>query len=166
MGSPVRLIAAAAIALGASAPAGLAAEATTWYVYCEGAGAGGHWAVFSEDIWPHPETEDYGHRVGNAAKAFFEARHAVPLEGCAGVNFRDRDLAEHSRRTTAQLHRRMGDRVYFLALPNDVLQDATPAMPPLALRASAAGADAAGLAGASPAGSEPEARWRPFTASR
>jgi hypothetical protein len=161
MGSPVGLVAAAAIALGASAPAGLAAEATTWYVYCEGAGADGHWAVFSENIWPHPETEDYGHRVGNAAKAFFEQRHAVALEGCAGVNFRDDGLAEHSRNTTAQLHRRLGDRVYFFPLPNEILQEDAAVLSPMTLSASVAGDDAAALAG-----SEADNRWRPFTAPR
>lgn len=164
MGSPVRLVVAATIALGAGvgagAPAGLAAEATTWYVYCEGASEDGHWAVFSENIWPHPETEDYGHRVGNAAKAFFEKRHAVALEGCAGVNFRDDGLAEHSRKTTAQLHRRLGDRVYFFPLPNEVLQEDA------ALRASVAGADAAALAGGSLAGGETDAGWSPYTAPR
>ncbi len=164
MGMRVGLVAAAMGVLAASAQGGAAAEAKTWYVYCEGANADGHWAVFSENFWPHPETADYGHRVGSAAKAFFEERHAVSLEGCAGVNFRDDGLAEHSRRTTAQLHRRMGDRVYFFPLPNEVLrEDAVPdPEPAFALRASVYRTDASDISGASvgaSAGDRDDARW-------
>ena len=118
---PIRLFAAALVALGAGAQPGMATEPKTWYVYCEGASPEGHWAVFSENFWPHPETADYGRRVGSAAEAFFETRHDLALEGCAGVNFRNGGLAEHSRTQTVQLHRRMGDRVYFFPLPAEVL---------------------------------------------
>lgn len=113
------ILAAAAIAL-AAVPAA-AAEAKTWYVYCEGADKGDHWAVFSENFWPHPLTEGYGREAGSAAKAFFEARHNVHLDGCAAVNFVDSSLAEHSRSRTAQLHKKMGDRVLYLPLPREAL---------------------------------------------
>jgi hypothetical protein len=163
MGSRAGLVVAAAVALGA--PQGMAAEAKTWYVYCEGASAEGHWAVFSANFWPHPETEDYGHRVGDAAKAFFEKRHGVALDGCAGVNFRDDSLAEHSRQMTAQLHRRMGDRVYFFPLPREVLQEDAAPLSSVALTAAV---DEVGAALANGAGSaangEPVQQWRPFTA--
>ena len=123
----IRHIAAGFILFGAGAGDGAAAEPRTWYVYCEGASPEGHWAVFSENFWPHPEAADYGRRVGSAAKAFFEMRHDLALEGCAGVDFRDDRLAEHSRTLTVQLHRRMGDRIYFFRLPSDVLPvDGTP----------------------------------------
>ena len=114
-------IAAALPALLAGAVEARAAEPKTWYVYCEGESADGHWAVFSENFWPHPETAEYGRLVGSAAKTFFESRHDLSLDGCAGVNFRNGVLAEHSRSLTVQLHRRMGDRVYFLPLPAEVL---------------------------------------------
>jgi hypothetical protein len=114
-------VAAALLVLGAGAEGGAAAEPKTWYVYCEGASPDGHWAVFSENLWPHPATADYGRRVGDAAKAFFEARHGLALEGCSGVHFRNDSLAEHSRTLTVRLHRRMGDRVYFFPLPPEAL---------------------------------------------
>ncbi len=112
---------AAALLVLAGAKESRATEAKTWYVYCEGASASKHWAVFSENFWPHPETAGYSRLVGSAAKAFFESRHDIPLEGCAGVNFRNGSLAEHSRSLTAQLHRQMGDRIYFLRLPAEIL---------------------------------------------
>jgi hypothetical protein len=121
MNFPIRPIAASLLVLGAGAQWGNATEPKTWYVYCEGASADRHWAVFSENFWPHPETADYARLVGSAAKAFFESRHDLSLEGCAGVNFRDGSLAEHSRSLTVQLHRRMGDRVYFLPLPAEII---------------------------------------------
>ena len=128
----IKQLGAALALLGASAQSGMAGgmatEPKTWSVYCEGAGPEGHWAVFSDNTWPHPETADYGRRVGSAAKAFFEARHDLALDGCAGVNFRDGSLAEHSRTLTVQLHRRMGDRILFLPLPAEALPaDAPPA---------------------------------------
>jgi hypothetical protein len=121
-----KLVGAAMIALCASARVAMAAEHKTWYVYCEGASPDGHWAVFSENFWPHPETDDYGRLVGSAAKEFFEARHDIALEGCAGVDFRDGALAEHSRAQTLQLHRQMGDRIYFFPLPAEILPVGTP----------------------------------------
>jgi hypothetical protein len=154
MGWRAGSIAVAVVTLGASIQACAASEAKTWYVYCEGADAGDHWAVFSENFWPHPETADYGDRVGSVAKAFFERRHAVSLEGCAGVNFRDDSLAEHSRQTTAQLHRRMGDQVYFFPLPNDLLRDDLAPEPRVVLRAAVHTGDAAAASDQSAAGSE------------
>jgi hypothetical protein len=117
----IKAVAASLLLLGSGAEAGNATEPKTWYVYCEGASADRHWAVFSENFWPHPETADYARLVGSAAKAFFESRHDLALEGCAAVNFRDGSLAEHSRSLTVQLHRRMGDRVYLLPLPAELL---------------------------------------------
>jgi hypothetical protein len=114
-------IAATLLVLAAGPDEARTAEPRTWYVYCEGGSAEGHWAVFSENFWPHPETADYGRLVGSAAKAFFESRHDLSIEGCAGVNFRDDSLAEHSRSLTVQLHRRMGDRIYFLPLPAEII---------------------------------------------
>ena len=136
---------AALLALAAGADQGRASEPKTWYVYCEGQSAESHWAVFSENFWPHPETADYGRLVGSAAKAFFESRHDLSLDGCAGVNFRDNSLAEHSRTLTVQLHRRMGDRIYFLRLPSEVLPEAAQATSALATPAGQA-ADAQGWA--------------------
>ncbi len=117
----VRHLAAALLVFAAGGQDAQATEAKTWYVYCEGASSDGHWAVFSENFWPHPETAGYARLVGSAAKAFFESRHDLSLEGCAGVNFRDDSLAEHSRSLTVQLHRKMGDRIYFLRLPAEIL---------------------------------------------
>jgi hypothetical protein len=128
----------ALLALGAGAESGVAAEAKTWYVYCEGNSGDGHWAVFSENFWPHAGGADYGRRVGDAAKAFFEARHALSLDGCAGVNFRNDSLAKHSRSVTVQLHRRMGDRVYFFPLPREVLPEDDPLYPVVAAAGEAA----------------------------
>ena len=167
MRSRVGLVVAAILALGASTQAGAAAEARTWYVYCEGASAAGHWAVFSENFWPHPESADYGHLVGSAAKAFFEKRHDVSLEGCTGVNFRDDSLAEHSRKLTAQLHRRMGDKVYFFPLPNEILPEDAPQDARIAL--TAARDESTLAAGGSPStvdAIDPDPQWQPFTAPR
>ncbi|HET7410875.1 MAG TPA: hypothetical protein VFJ13_11815, partial [Paracoccaceae bacterium] len=97
-------LATAAVALGLGVLPAAAGDAKTWYVYCEGADRGDHWAVFSENFWPHPSTPDYGRRVGRAAKAFFEARHDVRLLGCAAVDFIDTSLARYSRNRTAHLH--------------------------------------------------------------
>jgi hypothetical protein len=129
----VGLLAAALLVFAAGGQEVRATEPKTWYVYCEGASADGHWAVFSENFWPHPETAGYARLVGSAAKAFFETRHDISLEGCAGVNFRDDSLAEHSRSLTVQLHRRMGDRIFFLRLPAEILP-ATAVMPARAPR--------------------------------
>jgi hypothetical protein len=135
----IRHFAAALVMLGAGIQASAATEPRTWYVYCEGASANGHWAVFSENLWLHPETGDYGQRVGGAAKAFFESRHDLALEGCAGVAFRNDSLAEHSRTLTVQLHRKMGDRIYFLPLPAEVLPGVTPLASVVAAAAPAGG---------------------------
>ncbi len=164
MGSRGGLIVSALMAIGAGAQCAAAADAKTWYVYCEGASAEGHWAVFSENFWPHPETADYAVRVGDAAKAFFEKRHAVSLEGCAGVNFRDDSLAEHSRQTTAHLHRRMGDRVYFFPLPNEILRQELAPDPGFVLRAAVATRDVPGEGASAALGDEPQ--WTPHTAPR
>lgn len=115
------LATAAAIAVASSVSPASSSDTKTWYVYCEGVDQGDHWAVFSENFWPHPITEGYGRQVGSAAKAFFEARHDVRLDGCAAVNFVDTNLAQHSRNRTAQLHRKMGDRVLYFPLPRDAL---------------------------------------------
>lgn len=118
----ITVLAATGLALVFSAsPASSADNSKTWYVYCEGSEQGDHWAVFSENFWPHPLTEGYGRKVASAAKAFFESRHDVRLEGCAGVNFVDSSLAEFSRRRTAQLHKKMGDRVFYFPLPDEAL---------------------------------------------
>ena len=121
MDSRIRHVVAAFLVLAAGTQEGGTTEPKTWYVYCEGGSVEGHWAVFSENFWPHPDIADYGRLVGSAAKAFFESRHDLSLEGCAGVDFRDDSLAEHSRSLTVQLHERMGDRIYFLRLPAEVL---------------------------------------------
>ena len=113
------IFAATGLALAFGASPASSADSKTWYVYCEGNNRDDHWAVFSENFWPHPLTEGYGRQVASAAKAFFEARHDVRLEGCAGVNFVDFSLAEHSRSRTAQLHKKMGDRVFFFPLPDE-----------------------------------------------
>lgn len=159
----LRIIAVALVVFGASAQPGMATEPKTWYVYCEGASAEAHWAVFSENFWPHPETADYGRRVGNAAKAFFERRHDMALEGCAGVNFRDDSLAEHSRTFTVQLHRRMGDHVYFFPLPSEILPVDAPAP---GLAAASAAADAASPDRAAAGDGNDGLGWRPSTAPR
>lgn len=122
-------LAAVAAALVISASPATSAETKTWYVYCEGNRQGDHWAVFSENFWPHPLTESYGREVGSAAKAFFESRHDVELEGCAAVNFVEPSLAQHSRSRTEQLHRRMGDRVYYFPLPSEALPAYYPVRP-------------------------------------
>lgn len=115
-------LAAAGLALAAGASPASAADTRTWYVYCEGKTRQGvHSAVFSENFWSHPLTEGYDRDVAAAAKAFFESRHNVQLDGCAGVDFVDTRLAEHSRSRTAQLHEQMGDRVLYLRLPDEAL---------------------------------------------
>lgn len=155
---------AAAFALVVSASAATSTEYKTWYVYCEGANQSEHWAVFSENFWGHPATEGYGRRVGSAAKDFFEARHDVRLEGCAAVNFVDFTLAEHSRNRTAQLHKSMGDRVFYFRLPDDALPtDVARASTPAAeVRTAVAQAKAA-----EPARSAAPAEVRlPFTPKR
>ena len=128
-------LAAATLAVLVSALPATSADTKTWYVYCEGNLRDDHWAVFSENFWPHPLTEGYGRRVGSAAKAFFESRHDVQLEGCAAVNFVDFSLAEHSRSRTVQLHQSMGDRVFFFPLPREALPVAV-APEPVAIRAN------------------------------
>jgi hypothetical protein len=149
----------AALLVLASAAGARAAEPKTWYVYCEGASADTHWAVFSENFWPHPEIAGYGRQVASAAKAFFEQRHDLVLEGCAGVSFRDDSLAEHSRSLTAQLHRRMGDRVYFLSLPAEVL--------PAAALAPSSQASGNGHAELLASGQRVDVRgWAPFRPAR
>lgn len=113
--------AAAGFALAVGASPASASDLKTWYVYCEGDRQGDHLAVFSENFWSHPLTEGYGREVSTAAEAFFESRHDVQLDGCAGVNFVDHRLAEHSRSRTAQLHQKMGDRVLYFRLPDEAL---------------------------------------------
>lgn len=110
----------AALALCATLTAAKADEHKTWYVYCEGHGHGMSWAVFSQNFWERPETENYGRQVGSAAEEFFEARHNVALEGCSGVQFFDSTSAEYSRDRTVRLHKKLGDRVYFFTLPDSV----------------------------------------------
>ena len=117
----VTTFAAAVAALAISATPATSDDAKTWYVYCEGADQSDHWAVFSENFWGHPITEGYGRRVSSAAKDFFETRHALQLEGCAAVNFVDHTLAEHSRNRTAQLHKSMGDRIFYFQFPREAL---------------------------------------------
>jgi hypothetical protein len=95
--------------------------AKSWYVYCEGESQNTHWAVFSENIWPYPESDSYGRRVGSAAEQHFEETHNVALTGCSGVKFFDATLAEFSRERTVRLHEQMGDQVYFFRLPQAVL---------------------------------------------
>jgi hypothetical protein len=120
-------VAAAAAVLAFSASPAAPSDTKTWYVYCEGTRQGDHWAVFSENFWPHPLTEGYGRRAGTAAKAFFESRHDLELDGCAAVNFIDASLAEHSRNRTAQLHKKMGDGVLYFPLPSEALPVDPPA---------------------------------------
>ncbi len=160
----IRHGAAALAVLCATVQSAMATEPNTWYVYCEGAGAADHWAVFSENFWPHPETDGYARRVGSAAKAFFETRHDLALEGCAGVNFRDDSLAEHSRSFTVQLHRRLGDRVYFFPLPSEILPADAPApgIPAASAAADTGSADQAATGG----GNDEEPAWMPSTAPR
>ena len=117
-----RLLMAATALLTTTAVAG-AENHKTWYVYCEGHGHGMNWAVFSQNFWERPATDDYGRRVGSAAEEFFEARHDVPLEGCSGVKFFDAASAKYSRDRTVRLHKKMGDRVYFFTLPASVLPE-------------------------------------------
>ncbi len=100
-----------------------ATETRTWYVYCEGTRHGEHWAVFSENMWPHADTGRYGRAVASAAEAFIEREHNLPLQGCASVPFIDGVSAAHSRARTAKLHKRMGDKVYYVALPGRILAD-------------------------------------------
>lgn len=158
---PGRFLSTILLILGVGVHVASATEPKTWYVYCEGNSSQGHWAVFSENFWPHPDSADYGRRVGSAAKAFFEARHDLSLEGCAGVNFRDDSLAEHSRRLTVRLHKRMGDRVYFFPLPRDALPDESP--PVIAIAAEKAPAtEAASLVERR----EAPRQWEPYTAPR
>ena len=112
------------ILLGLTSTAAVAAaEPKTWYVYCEGYGHGMHWAVFSENFWPHPGSDTYGKQVGSAAEAFFERQHNLALTGCSGVNFFDTASAQYSRERTVDLHRKMGDRVYFFPLPGSIIPE-------------------------------------------
>ena len=114
----VLLIAALAMVVGAEANA---KDKKTWYVYCEGHAHGEGWAVFSRNFWESPVSENYGSRVGSAAEEFIEARHSVKVTGCSGVQFFDGISAQFSRDRTVRLHRKMGDRVYFINLPVTVL---------------------------------------------
>ena len=122
------VFAATGIALVSGVSPASPADSKTWYVYCEGNDSSANWAVFSENFWPHPLTEGYGRQVASAAKAFFESRHGVRLEGCAGVSFAEFSLAEYSRSRTAKLHKKMGDRVFFFPLPDDA-RPVAPAAP-------------------------------------
>jgi hypothetical protein len=158
---PGRLLPIALLLLSVGAQGARAAEATTWYVYCEGENVGAHWAVFSENFWPHPDSADYGRRVGDAARIYFESQHDLSIEGCAAVNFPNRSLADHSRTRTVKLHKRMGDRVYFIPLPRDVLPDDRPAD---LVTVSAEDVDTASPEPAEPR--QPERQWEPFTAPR
>lgn len=146
-------LATALLAVAVSMPPATAADTRTWYVYCEGEAKGAHWAVFSENFWPHPMTEGYGRMVGHAAKAFFEDRHDVTLAGCAAVNFVDTSVARHSRARTAQLHQRMGDRVMYFPLPSEALPEEIALVPVLVTGAMrSASADLAPVARATVAG--------------
>ena len=161
-------LAAAMLAVVVSASPATSADTKTWYVYCEGNRQDDHWAVFSENFWPHPLTEGYGRRVSSAAKTFFEQRHDVKLEGCAAVSFVDFSLAEHSRSRTAQLHKSMGDRVYFFPLPSEALPAEVAAAPePVAIRASASRPveEPAGVAPAAKS-PEPQRAFRPTKSDR
>ena len=118
-----RLLLIAIVLLAAAIPRAEAKDRKTWYVYCEGHGHGMHWAVFSQNFWERPDIDGYGRRVGSAAEQFFEARHEVPLTGCSGVQYMDAISAKYSRDRTVQLHKKMGDTVYFFDLPNDILPE-------------------------------------------
>lgn len=108
----------------AAAGSPAASGSKTWYVYCEGFNHGVNYAVFSQ-TWSHPASEGYGRKIGSAAAAFYESRHAVRLSGCSGVQFFDATSASYSRERTVTLHKKMGDRVYFLNLPASVLTKKT-----------------------------------------
>ena len=164
MNSMITALATAGLALAASASPASSSDAKTWYVYCEGNGHGDHWAVFSENFWPHPVTEGYGRQVGSAAKAFFEARHNVRLEGCAAVNFVDFSLAEYSRSRTAQLHKKMGDRVFFFPLPDDALP--TPMAVPVTITAGMRAEDTAVAHSAASKADEPAPVFTPKRVER
>ena len=97
------------------------AQERTWYVYCEGYGHGMHWAVFSQNMWPHDGSDNYARKVALRAEMFIEEKHDLPLQGCSGVNFLDMDQADHSRQRTELLHRKMGDQVHYFNLPADLL---------------------------------------------
>lgn len=163
-------MAVAVLGFGIAAPAADASEAEpkTWYVYCEGTGKGAHWAVFSENFWPHPMTDGYGHRIGDAARSYFETHHEMSLEGCSGVNFVDPALARHSRDRTVQLHKKMGDSVYFFPLPTEKLDVAEPQVA-LGRTAEAPPVDApetAPAAAAVPRETPPEPAWEPRHSQR
>ena len=79
-----------------------------------------HWAVFSSNLWPHDEANEYARRLGSAAESFIEKRHKLRLTGCSGVPFLDKTLAIYSRERTVKLHRKMGDRIYFFQIPSDL----------------------------------------------
>ena len=113
------LIMAVAVLVGSSVSQ--AKDRKIWYVYCEGYAHGVNWAVFSRNFWQSPVTENYGRRVGSAAEQFIERNHRVPLEGCSGVQFFDETSAKYSRDRTVRLHKRMGDKIYFVNLPVQVL---------------------------------------------
>jgi len=106
--------------LGLSFSKANANDSKTWYVYCEGYGHGMHWAVFSQNLWQSPDHDNYGRSVGSRAEEFIEAKHKVKLTGCSGVDFFDVATARHSRDRTVKLHKKMGDRVYFFNLPNNI----------------------------------------------
>lgn len=114
----VLLFAVAALFLSAQAHA---KDQKTWYVYCEGHGHGMSWAVFSRNFWKSPESENYGRRVGSAAEEFIESNHSVKLAGCSGVKFYDAISARYSRDRTVRLHKKLGDRIYFINIPSTVL---------------------------------------------
>lgn len=113
----VMTLAAAAVLVSGAAQA---KDAKSWYVYCEGQSQNDHWAVFSKNIWPHPETEDYSNRLSSAAQRHFERTHNVAVSGCSGVKFFDASLAEYSRERTVRLHKQMGDQIYFFQMPQEI----------------------------------------------
>ena len=127
-------VATAGLALATGALPASASDIKTWYVYCDGNNRqGDYWAVFSENFWSHPLTEGYGHDVAAVAEAIFESQHNVQLDGCAGINFVDPRLAELSRRHTARLHEKMGDRVLYFRLPDEALPAERNAEAPVAV---------------------------------
>jgi hypothetical protein len=100
-----------------------ASEVRSWYVYCEGTVNGKASAIFSANVWPHVQSNSYQSSLAAAAQSYIAGSPGTKLSGCAGVGFLDQTVATYNRERTAEFARGVGDTVYYVDMPPQVLPE-------------------------------------------
>lgn len=105
------------------AGAAQASDVRTWYVYCEGTVNGKASAIFSTNVWSHAQSSSYQSALAAAAENYIAGSPGTKLSGCAGIAFFDQTIATYNRERTAEMARGVGDTVYYVDMPSQVLPD-------------------------------------------